>query len=334
MKCVLILLLWVLPVSLFSQIDTVNYVSPELFGAVSNNLDAGHENTKCIQQAIDYATTSGKTLISSAGKKYYIAGSLRINGFVNIDFGKATLIATDTCKMVIVNNGVRGKWAGTIKNMQLDMNGCANCGIFCENAIKLKFEDIGITGIKSYSSGLCIQKGYEVFAENMHFEGGQNKAMGIVIRTHDCHFVDCVMIDCHTAVDCCGSNFFERIHAWMGRGGKWIDGSTFFQIRTGGPVFLHQCFSDTFDNAFDILSRTDLYISQHKNFHNMIMWKRDVEKIHPVLFHFSDERIAKGSNIVVDNSYLGGIVVNGVNLQRFSNVEQNSVKVSSSNVIK
>lgn len=53
---------------------------------------------------------------------------------------------------------------------------------------------------------------------------------GIDIKTHDCHFSDCVMINCHTAIICSGTNVFDRIHARMGSNGKWLENSVFFNI--------------------------------------------------------------------------------------------------------
>ena len=210
------------------------------------------------------------------------------------------------------------------------MNGVSNCGIYCNTAYKLKFGDIGITGIRENSCGMCIMKGYEIFVDNVHFEGCQNKATGIVVRTHDCHFVDCVMIDCHTAVDCNGSNFFERIHAWIGNGGRWLEGSSFFKVSGGGPVFLHQCFSDTFDCAFDITAKTMLYISQQKNYHNKIMWNKGEDLIHPVFIRYKNEQIAKESTINIDNSYIGGLSINNKNKQTFSNFKNATISVVSS----
>ena len=316
--------------SVYGQKELSHIVTPEMFGVKANDISAARKNSECLQEALNYAARHGKTLVSSAGNHYYISKGLEINDFVDIDFGRATIIATDTCEMFLVQSGKRRKWAGTIRNLQLDLNNIAKCGIYCENAIKLKIEDVGIVGIKMNSCGLTIMQGYEVFAENMHFEGGQNKATGISVYTHDCHFQDCVMIDCHTAVECWGSNFFERIHAWIGNKGKYLEGSSFFKIRNAGPVFLHQCFSDTYEIAFNIMSKTELYISQLKNYHNKLMWQKDTKLIHPELFHFSDEKIAKESFVVVENSSLGGLVIDGVNRQKFSNVGQDVIKLQNS----
>ena len=330
MKSGIAILFLICTCSLYGQKESSPFITPEMFGVESDRADAARKNLKNLQRAIDYAIVSGKTLTSSVGKKYYIAGSLIINGFVNIDFGAASIIATDTCKMLLVDNGVHRKWGGKIRNIQLDMNGVSNCGVYCNNVYKLKIEDIGITGIKTNSCGLCIMKGYEIFVENMHCEGCQDRASGIVVRTHDCHFVDCVMIDCHTAVDCNGSNFFERIHAWIGNGGRWLSNSTFFRVSGGGPIFLHQCFSDTFDNAFDITTKTTLYVSQQKNFHNKIMWNRPDDSIHPVFIRFANEQIAKESSIHIDNSHVGGLSINNKNRQTFSNYKDTAITVTNS----
>ena len=95
-------------------------------------------------------------------------------------------------------------------------------------------------------------------------------------------------------------------------------------------IFLHQCFSDTFDWAFDIEVATELHISQHKNFHNKIMWNKPDDLIHPVFIRFANEQIAKESSIHIDNSYVGGLSINNQNRQTFSNYKDTAITVTNS----
>ena len=55
------------------------------------------------------------------------------------------------------------------------------------------------------------------------------------MRTSDCHISDCVMIDCHTAVDNAGCNFYSRIHAWMTV--KHIEGSIFSRTMEDWSIY-------------------------------------------------------------------------------------------------
>ena len=326
----ILLLLSVIYPLLLEAKGTVNnyFVTPEDFGCISNKIEAAHNNSIGLQKAIDYACSKGVKLVSAANKKYYLEEGIVIKAPVDINFNMGTLVATDTVDIITINDGKGKQWAGVVAGLKIDLNKKGRIGINCLNAVKLHITDCAIIGVPKYGAGIRVDKGYEVFVDNVHFEGGDDLSTGIQINTHDCHFTDCVMIDCHTAVDCRGSNFFERIHAWMGP--QWLSKSTCFKIRGGGPIFLHQCFSDTFDWAFDIETATELHISQHKNFHNRIMWTKDVEHIQPEFFHFRNREDANRSKIFLDNSYIGGLVLENLQKQVFSNIMDNSIIISNS----
>lgn len=326
-----LLLLFIAACPLFSvakEDDKGWYITPEDFGCVSDKLEAAHNNSIGLQRAIDYACSNGVNLVSSANKKYYLKEGVVIKAPINIHFNMGALIATDSVDVITVDDGKPKRWAGIVSGLKIDLKKIGRSGINCLNAVKLRITDCAIIGIPPNSIGIKIEKGYEVFVDNVHFEGGDFLSTGIQINTHDCHFSDCVMIDCHTAVDCRGSNFFERIHAWMGP--HWLSKSICFKIRGGGPIFLHQCFSDTFDWAFDIETATELHISQHKNFHNKIMWPKDFKQIQPEFFHFGSQAIADRSRIFLDNSYIGGLILNDTEKQVFSNIKENKIIVSNS----
>lgn len=334
MKTLFYLLFWVLPYHTLAQIimsdEEKLYVTPEDFGCISDNKENAHENSIRMQKSIDFAIEKGLKIVSTSGKKYYIKEGLVIKGPIDIDFNMGTLVATDTFSVIEINDGKARRWGGRIAGLKIDQNKKAKHGIYCKSAVKVHISDCAFIGIPQNGVGVHVEKGYEVFLDDVHLEGGDDKATGIKIDTHDCHFSDCAIINCHTAVDCAGSNFFERIHAWIGSGGKWIDGSTFFRIRGGESIFLHQCFSDTFDKAFEILRNTRVFISQQKNYHNKIMWKRDAKNINPVFFHFKNMEIANQSYIVLDNSYVGGLIVEGENRQLFSNIDGHHIIINNS----
>ena len=298
------------------------YVTPEDFGCVSNNESQAEKNYVGLQKAIDYCIANGSKLTSVASHNYYINKGLNVSGFINVDLGGATIIATDTIYMLTVNCDKTEYWTGTIRNFRLNMNNKAKFGIYCENAIKLRFTDGEIVGIKNGGIGFYMGKGYEVFVDNIHFHGGQNNATGIMMRTSDCHFSDCVMINCHTAIDNLGCNFYSRIHAWMTA--HYIKGSTFYRSR-GGLAYLSQCFGDTFDRAFDIVGASELHISQFRVFHNKIMWKKPYDKLSPVVFYFANGSVANKSYITLIDSNIGGLVLDRKNRQMFTNIKSDSI---------
>lgn len=302
------------------------YVTPADFGCVTGNATMAVHNSIKLQEMVNYAIKNGIKVIDHAKNQYYIAGSIVIDGPINIDLNRASFIATDTIDMIVIK-GKGIQYAGVISGFHLDLNNVAKSDIKGNNAIKVRITNGNITGIPANGVGMTIETGCEVFVDNMHFEGGENQATGLKVNTADCHFSDIVMINCHTAVDNRGINSFERIHAWIGCKGKWLDGSIFFKIRGWGPIFLNQCFCDTYDIGFQIECKTYLFISQFRNFQNKVMWKRDVEKIHPMLFQFTNATIAKESNIILDSSYIGGLFIDNENRQLFSDKSNHQVKL-------
>lgn len=309
------------------------YITPEDFGCISDDSQHATKNAINLQKAIDYACEKGLTLISSANKKYYINKSLTIKNFINIDFGRGTIIASDSINMIIISNGKSCKWAGSIKNIRLDLNRKAKVGFLGEKCIKLKISDGEIVNIGEKGIGISIKTGYEVFVENMHFLGDQKSSTGIKVQTSDCHFSDCVMIDCYTAIFNIGSNFYERIHAWMGE--RWIIGSTFFKC-SGYPIFLNQCFSDTFDRTFDIIDKTELHITQFKLFQNINMWKNYKENINPTLFYFRYYTSIKDSHIKLIDSHIGKLIIDKEskeNKQKTSNFENINLSTIESTIL-
>ena len=301
------------------------YVTPEDFGCVAYDIKNAVHNSHKLQEMVDYAVANGKSIIANAGKEYFISEGIEINGPVTINFNRAKLIATEPTNMVVIN-GEHRVYGGVVSGLQLDLNRIATCGINGPCAIKVRITDCNIIGIPQNGVGVLIQKGYEVFVDNTHFEGGENNATGLRVNTADCHFTDLVMIDCHTAVDNLGVNYYDRIHAWMGEKGKWLDGSAFFIIRGGGPIYLNQCFCDTYDIGFHIETTTNLFISQLRNFQNMEMWEKDFSKIHPILFVFKNESIMKQSFVSLDNSYIGGLFIEGKNRQVLSNYDNHGIR--------
>lgn len=323
MKYILIALYFVFPTFCFADNQVPVFVTPEDFGCINNDIKQADHNSMALQKAIDYCILHGSQLTSVASHNYYISRGLKISGYINIDFGGAEITATDPVSMLTVRWDKTEYWTGSIRNLRLNMNNIASVGINCSKVIKFHISDCEIFGIGMNSVGLNVAGGYELLVNNLHFHGSQKYSTGIRILTSDCHFSDCIMINCYTAVDNKGSNFFDRIHAWMLS--QYIQGSTYFRNRSG-LVFLNQCFCDTYDNAFVIDQICEIHISQLKLFHNKIMWKDDYNNISPTGFLFSEKKVANKSKIFVSDSYIGALYFENKNRQRFSNM-QNRIRV-------
>lgn len=296
------------------------FVTPEMYGVKSGICEDPVSNADSLQLAVDCAISTGRKLVSRGDKYYYIGKSIHINGALEADWGRATIVATDTINMIEIDYKTQIKWFGCLSGFVLDMNGIAKRGIHCSNAVKMHITDGDIKNISRGGIGLQIDNGYEMVVDNVHFDAVADYATGLKITTSDCHFSDCIMINCKTAIDNYGSNMYDRIHAWIGNKGDWLRGSVFFLSR-GGESFLSQCCSDTFEKVFLITTPVNLFISQHKNFHNTKMWKMDPESISAVMFCFSEERAAKNSKIYLNNSSIGGLFLGGKNRQSFSNYD-------------
>lgn len=303
-------------------------VTPEDFGCVSNNKAMANENSIALQKAIDYCIANGVRLASCSGRSYYISKGLDIPKYIDIDFGGAVLIATDSINMLTIHCDKTEYWTGVLRNFRLNMNNVAKKGIDCSNVIKFHICDGEIKGIGTNAIGLSVEKGYELLVDNLHFHGNGKYSTGVKIMTSDCHFSDCVMIDCYTAVDNQGSNFYERIHAWMLS--RYIDGSIYFRNRAG-LVFLNQCFSDTYDKSFVVDNICEMHISQLKLIHNKIMWKQPFDKVSPVVFDFRNNQVASQSKISLTDSYIGSLVLDNVERMSFANTK-NALQITNTTI--
>lgn len=164
------------------------FVTPEDFGCVSNDKHQAEKNSAGFQKAIDYCIVNGSRLTSVASHCYYIKQGLKISGFINIDLGGATIIATDSVPMFTVHWDKTEYWKGIIRNFRLNLNDIARIGINCDKVIKLHLTDGEFSGIGANAIGLNVKEGYELLADNLHFHGNQKYSTGIRTLTSDCHF--------------------------------------------------------------------------------------------------------------------------------------------------
>ena len=307
-----------------NQISFSDYfVAPEMFGVKSGICDDPVANADSLQRAVDCAINTGKKLISRSDKQYYIGKSIYINGALEADMGRSTIIATDTINMIEIDYKTQIKWFGYLSGFVLDMNGIAKRGIHCNNAVKMHITNGDIKNVSKGGIGLQIDNGYEMVVDNVHFDAVADYATGLKITTSDCHFSDCIMINCKTAIDNHGSNVYDRIHAWMGDRGKWLSGSVFFLSR-GGESYLNQCCSDTFYTSFKITSSSLLFVNQQKNLHNKKMWEE--KNFFPYFFYF-DPKAVGNSKVYMTCSRIGGLSKNGKNIQHFTNNDNTEIEI-------
>ena len=328
-KAILFILIYFISLNVYSlSVNLNDFITPETFGCVSNDRSKAINNANALQKALDYSSRTGKTILFNANARYYLGHGLIIRDFVNLDFNGSTLIATDTINVLTLLLPDTKRWNGCLSNCRIELDKIGKCGILCQQASKLRITNCEVASIGANAVGIKIDKGFEIFVDNSHFEGWDVNSTGIKIAISDCHFSDCVMIDCYTAVDNRGSNFFERIHAWMLP--RYIQGRIYFRNR-GGGVFLNQCFCDTYDKAFVVDNICDMHISQLKLIHNKIMWKEPYDKVNPVVFDFKDDDVANKSKISMFDSYIGGLWLGNKERQVLSK-RNNHIVLTNSNV--
>lgn len=302
-------------------------LTPEYFGCKENDKSAAYSNAACMQKAFDFCSQNGIKLQFSPNARFYLGKGLNLKDFVCIDFEGATLVATDTIKVLTITQSESKRWKGCLRNCRIELANIGKCGIYCPQVSKFHITDCEIASIGKYAVGVNIEHGFEVFVDNVHFEGWDIYSTGIKVTTNDCHFSDCVMIDCYTAIDNSGSNFYERMHAWMLP--RYIIGSTYFRNRTG-LTFLNQCFCDTYANAFAIDDVCEMHIAQLKLYHNKDIWKKPYDKINAMVFNFKNFHTATGSKIYISDSCIGELYLEGKDRQVFSNIK-NKIQIFNTN---
>lgn len=297
-----------------------------MFGCQSGTAVNSVENAENLQKAVDYAVKSGKKLISTGGKAYYIGKEVVINGPVNIDLGMASVVATDTITMMSISYKLRVGYNGAIKGIVFNMNKKAKCALRSQQAIKMHISECDINNVPKNGCGIAIESGYEMMIDNIHILGGEDYATGIRINTSDCHFSDCVIINCKTAIYNFGSNIYDRIHAWIGNKGEWLRGSTFFCLK-GGDCYLNQCCSDTYDTAFEFQSNGIVMINQLKHIQNPVMWNEKHADMHPTVFRFNNASVNR-TKVYVTNSVISGIKYKNIQKQQLTNMSKGFVEYS------
>jgi len=231
---------------LYAELFVDSCITPEQFGVYGVDTTDPiiiSNNTLQLQKAINFCQNKGCTLTSSEGKVYTINAPLNFTNALNINFNKGTIKQTTANTAVNVSQPGTHNYMGNIRGIRIDCNSIATLGIFVTSAQKTMFSDIEIDNITG--TGLEVDSGYELFFNNMHFKGNGINAIGITMKTSDCHFTDIIGIDLRRMIylPVSTSNVWTRIHAWISTP-DYLLNSTFMIIH-GGVQFLESCFSDT-----------------------------------------------------------------------------------------
>ena len=276
---------------------TVNFAD---FGAVGDGIT---DDTEALQNAINYCIENGKNLEGISGKVYLITNSLNIVNNINIDFKNSTLLTNNNINMIEFNYPSGTKNQGYLKNIVIDMNNIAQCGIHATRVVKKLISNIEIKNISKV--GFDIEDGFEVIFENSHLYGSSSNSIGLIINTTDCHFKDIILIDLNTALKTYGTNLYQRIHAWN-KTPEITKNSVFFEANAGTSI-LSQCYSDTYVCAFQVNSYSRIKLDQHSNFINEEYMPTDIiDESGGYIYMFKYENTLASQYTSITNSSLQG----------------------------
>ena len=222
-------------------------ITPQMFGCVGDGIT---DDTKGLQDAINYCIENDSMLSSDGSKKYLVASTINIEGNLNINFNMATITTNNPNIGVILKFNNASDKQCEVNNLRIDCNRLTITAIQIDLLRRKFFNNIEITLCLGY--GFKILSGYEIFINKSSIKSPSsipNNAYGIYIITHDCHFTDIVMRDVKNAVYSKGSNFFTRVHPWI-MSKEVILGSICFYI--SDTIFMSDCYGDSYETVFFI----------------------------------------------------------------------------------
>ena len=299
-------------------------ISPYDFGAVG---DGVIDDTKAIQDSINYCIDNNCKLISKSNKKYLVSQQIDINNSIKMDFNNSAIVASSSMSCII-NISSEQNWYGELRNITLDCNSISNCnGLNIVHAEKLYIDNLVVQNCKS--TCYKITSGYEVFMKNTHLNGLDNTSVGMDLGTSDCHYTDVILIDCYKGVLInATNNYLTRIHGWIKNNEP--TGSVFMEIGNCN-TFLKDVYSDSYNITFNVLEPGKIFIDGLNVYYFPTF--NDVYSTNiPTVFQFNTTSITSENTkyITMTNSLIRG-VKDKFNV-KLSNIEPLLVKNIENNI--
>lgn len=287
--------------------------------------DGLQDDTQILQQAINFADFNKMPLFSPSNKVFLTSAPLTIND-INIDFSDSIIKANDNFNIIYINypenqNDNNFKNYSLIQNLILDCEN-SNSGIYIDYGRKKTFDNIKFLNIKKY--GFYYNKGFEILLKNSHFFGnGTIATTGIETHQSDSRFQNIILIDCYTAINNNGLNYYDYVHAWI-KTKNIVDGSTFMRCGAN-TAMVNQCYSDTNFYSF-VLDGGFVQVNQ-----TQILYADFIYLIakQPYIFYFKNtENIDRYLSSITNSRLIG---VSSDIKAIFSNIE-GAIKVNNNNV--
>lgn len=219
----------------FSSLLSV-YVTPEMFGAVG---DGFADDTKPLQNAINYAENHGTKLLLDSKATYYVT-SLEITDHIDIAFNGSTIKSKGEDFVIKYNCDKTPEKRYVISNVNI----IGNKGLY------LKSNLLSVSDITIHSDIIGIQTSdcYELSLHNIKVIGtGVKESIGFDLHCTDSSILNCIT----TNIDKCfildnSTNYIYQIHGWNT---IQIPNSTLLTLETDREIILNDVYCDCIENG-------------------------------------------------------------------------------------
>jgi len=274
----------------------IDYVTPEMFGAYG---DGVHDDYEAIKTAIE----TGRKVVFTANKKYYVSQTIVIGGKpVYLDGNNCTILSGSTTRVFNVSvaynsHGIQSTESKIIiKNFKFD---CINVEIGLEvlSARQSVFENLTFVNVRK--TAVYYASGYENTFKDIYVYGIAPYCVGFLVDGGDSIFENLFGFDVDIFIRTSGTNVYNNLHAWMYTASRY-ENSIFFDI-IGGNQRINSCYFDTYrrclvvrnQSSYILLNDVYLFINPNR-----------VNEGECYLFYYTDA--LNSFNAVVASGYLNG----------------------------
>lgn len=237
-----------------------DYIIPEFMGAIGDGIT---DDTKALQDAVDYARTNGLKLCSCPNKIYAISSPIIITNVWNqtnyIDFGCATIKPLNNMESVIIIDG--HAFGGFISNLYIDCDSKQTIGLLINDAMHISLHGFKISNVSLMA--VKVVKGYEILFQDSEFIGVGSSAIGFEINTSDSVYFNLTLVNFHIAFSkTYSSNYFDHIHAWIADTvpPECVIDSIMFNV-DGNYCTFESCETDTYHYTFKVTEERLINVS-------------------------------------------------------------------------
>lgn len=288
----------------FARKKMKNFATPEEFGAVGDGIA---DDTEAVQNAIDHCISTGAVLSSNGGK--YLVSGVVISDVCNIEFNNGTLIGSSIDPVLTYSAYQKDRMYA--RDLVIDCNRISACGMKCDYITSSAFYNITVKNIIGYGIWAVAADAnvhtYELMFDTVSLFGDENTDNTIGIwASSDSHFNNIVGLNLKTMIYNYGTNFFDKIHGWLGNY-AFMDGSIMINNYGGGHY--QNIYVDTYHIGIRFSStKTPVTFDKIFAYYNPGFWRSDLE---PTVFYYASEKTFEQST--VNNVIIYPVGMEGIN---------------------